>query len=53
MQKQFEGEAALASLSQNAQSLESQVAPAVIEFEGEALKFEGSISVKFISGKII
>ena len=42
-----EGEAALASLSQNAQSLESQVAPTVIEFEGETLKFEGSISEQF------
>tara|TARA_B100001063_G_C16694202_1_gene518805 strand:- start:6 stop:1211 length:1206 start_codon:yes stop_codon:yes gene_type:complete len=42
-----EGEAALASLSQNAQSLESQVAPTVIEFEGETLKFEGSISQQF------
>jgi len=42
-----EGQAAQANLNQIAGSLEAQVAPKVIKFEGTSVKLEGSISQQF------
>ena len=51
MESKDEAKRLTANINQISASLDSQVAPTVIEFEGKALKFEGTIESQFKNWK--